>query len=743
MRLGRGKRLDLVLSGIVLLSAFLNIFNIWSQQYANAYYTTAVTSMLQSWHNFFYGSLDPGGYITVDKPPVTFWIQTAFAYVFGVHGWSVILPQALAGVGSVILMYVLVKPTFGRAAARLSALAMALTPVAVAVSRTNNIDSMLVFTLLLGAWMLFRGIIRRQAWWVIGAFAMIGVGFNMKMLQAYMVVPAFYLFYLLAFKGEWKKKLAVLAAASVVMVGVTLSWAVAVDLVPEENRPYIGGSDTNSVLELAFGYNGIARLKGMGRGGGGAPGGAPDRQMQQYGGARPGRQDAVQYGTNNTSNQTAQYVNNDNPYPQMAAPDGTNTSNPPQMPPDGTNMTDQQQVPSFGSNMTGQPHAPPGGANMPGGGDTRVQGRQGQNPGQGMTMPQGNRGGGMFNTGSAGPLRLLQSELSGQISWLLPFAAFAGVGLLAGVRRRKELTARQDEAIFWLAWLVPGMAFFSVAGFFHQYYLIMLAPPIAALAGAGAVELWHRYRGKEGWQKWLLPAAALATTALQVYILYPYQRTIGAYWPIGIGIAGAGLALALCLAMKKQKIASFAAASAVAVLLMAPLYWSATPVLYGDNSQLPVAGPGRQGFGGQRQGGGGSTGSSVVDTKLYQYVKSHNTGETYLFATTDTSTAETYIMQTGEAVMPMGGFNDSADKILTVEKMEKMIADKKVKFFLLGSGSGGGDRGGSGVITSWIISNSTEVPREEWQGGSTAQSGRQGGFTSGGTLYEINIGDEW
>lgn len=196
---------------IAILSAFLNSFYIWKNTYANAYYTAAVTSMLQSWHNFFYASLDPGGFITVDKPPVAFWIQSAFAYVCGVHGWSVILPQALAGVGSVLLLYYLVKPKFGKTAARLASLVMACSPIAVAVSRTNNIDSMLVFTLLLAVWLLFLGVRRQKTSCIIGAFAMIGLGFNMKMLQAYMVVPAFYLFCLLAGKSGWKKKLAVLA----------------------------------------------------------------------------------------------------------------------------------------------------------------------------------------------------------------------------------------------------------------------------------------------------------------------------------------------------------------------------------------------------------------------------------------------------------------------------------------------------------------------------------------------------
>lgn len=701
----QGQRFDFILIGIALLAAFLNIYNIWNSLYANAYYTSAVTSMLQNWHAFLYASLDPGGYVTVDKPPVTFWIQTAFAYIFGVHGWSVILPQALAGVGSVILLYVLVKPTFGRTAARLASLVMACTPVAVAVSRTNNIDSLLVFTLLLATWMLFRGISNQKAWWVLGAFAVIGVGFNMKMLQAYMVVPAFYLFYLLAFKGEWKKKLVVLVAATVVLVGVSASWAVAVDLVPEGNRPYIGGSQTNSVLELAFGYNGIARLKGMGRGG--FPGGAADRQTQQDESVRPGRQQTAPEGTSNTSTQ------------QQTAPNGTN-------------------------NMTNPPQAPPGGTSTPGGDDPRAEGRQNQPPNLGGDGPQGARGGGMFNIGNAGPLRLFQSELSGQISWLLPFAAFACVALLAGMRQRKPLTTKQNETLFWLTWLLPGMAFFSVAGFFHQYYLIMLSPPIAAIAGAGWVELWNQYRNREGLKMWLLPSAILAATAFQIYMLYPYQKMIGAGWSIGIGVAGVGLALVLYLAAEKQKLAAVAAIAGMLVLLAAPLYWSATPLLYGDNSMLPAAGPSRQGFGQRQGGGGGMNMLSHINKKLLEYLTRSNTGETYLFATNDTNTSEAYIIQTGAAVMPMGGFNGS-DNILTVEKLEKIVADKKVKFFLIPSGSGAwggfGDRGGSSEVMSWIRANSTEVPKEVWQDNSSVQGDLQGdprGEGNDRTLYEIN-----
>ncbi len=678
----QGQRFDMILICIALLSVFLNIFNIWNDQYANAYYTAAVTSMLQSFHNFFYASFDPAGYVTVDKPPVAFWVQTIFAYIFGVHGWSVILPQALAGVSSVLLMYVLVKPTFGKTAARLASLVMACTPIAVAVSRTNNIDSLLVFTLLLATWMLFRGIRNQKLSWVLGAFAMIGVGFNMKMLQAYMVVPAFYLFYLIAFKSEWKKKLAILGAATVLMMGVSVSWALVVDAIPQENRPYIGSSQTNSVMELAFGYNGMSRLTGMNRG---EPGPGPGATANQR--------------------QTQQDGNN---MPEGIGPDGNGDRGP-----------------------------------APGG-----------NGPQGKGM-----GGGMFGTGKAGPLRMFQTELSGQISWLLPFVAFSCVGLLAGIRFRKPLTAKQNETLFWLAWLLPGMVFFSIAGFFHHYYLITLAPAIAGLAGAGWVELWNQYRDKESWKRWLLPSGLLAATAFELYVLQPFQEQIGTGWSIGIGVAGIGLSLVLLFAAKKEKLSSMAAMAGMLVLLAAPLYWASTPFLYGDNSMMPQAGPsgGRpsvmelssqgppdqalpgQGPSGQRPGMGGGP-NSGINTKLLEYLTKNNTGEIYLFATTSSHTAAPYIIETGKAVMAMGGFSGS-DPILTVEKLKQLVADKKVKFFLIPSGSGFGGRGAgaSSEVMDWIRANSTEVPKEEWQTSSVRNDPQGGPMGMGNeTLYKIN-----
>ncbi|MEN6463413.1 MAG: glycosyltransferase family 39 protein [Syntrophomonas sp.] len=689
-------RFDLFLLGIALLAAFLNTYNIWNNLTGNTYYTAAVTSMLQSWHNFFFNSFDPGGYITIDKPPVTFWVQTLFAYIFGVHGWSVILPQALAGVGSVLLLYKLVKPSFGLTAARFASLIIACTPVAAAVSRTNNIDSLLVFTLLLAAWMLFKAMRNQKLSWVLGAFAMIGVGFNEKMLQAYMVVPAFYLFYLLAFKCAWKKKLAILAAATVVLVSVSLSWAVIVDSIPQDSRPYIGGSKTNSVLELALGYNGISRLTGNQGGGMGKNDGAMPNQTQ------------VQMDDGNGT------------IPEGFTPGSS-----------GQNGYRPQGAPPSGSAPNG---ATPNGA-PPQGFNHNDDGGPGQRPDGYFKGTQGRGSNGMFNTGQAGPLRLFQSELSGQASWLLPLVGFACVALLAGIRRRKPLTDKEKETLFWLAWLIPAAAFFSVAGFFHQYYLIMLAPPIAALAGAGWVELWNLYRSREGWKTWLLPAALFATTAFELFILQPYQSQIGIGWSIGIGSAGTVITVLLIMASKKEKLTSWAMIAGMLVLLAGPLYWAATPLIYGDNNVMPAAGPSQNQMG-QRQGMVSNMKSESSDSsdKLISYLTKNNTGEKYLFATTDANTAGPYIIKTGKAVMAMGGFSGT-DQVLTVSKIEKMVKNKEVKYFLISSGIGGG-RGGSSEVLNWVRTHSTEVPQSEWQ--STASQGGQLGRGESNTLYLID-----
>ncbi len=251
----------LALTAILALSAFLNLFRLTSEGYGNTYYAATVKNMLTSWHNFFFASFD-AGFVIVDKPPLGFWIQAASAKVFGFHGWSIMLPQAVAGVLSVAVLYHLVCRAFGPGAGLLAALTLALTPISVAINRHNNLEGLLVLAVLLAAWAFVRAAeTGRLPWLLLGAL-LVGLGFNIKMLQAFLVVPAFYLLYLVAAPvGLWRRMID-LALATVVLLAVSLSWAVAVDLTPADRRPYVGGSENNTVLDLIVGWNGVRRLTG-------------------------------------------------------------------------------------------------------------------------------------------------------------------------------------------------------------------------------------------------------------------------------------------------------------------------------------------------------------------------------------------------------------------------------------------------------------------------------------------------
>ncbi|MBC1997522.1 glycosyltransferase family 39 protein [Listeria marthii] len=681
------QRWDFYFVGIIVIAIFFNFYGIWNDDTVNPYYTAAVTSMVQNFHNFFYGAFDPAGFITVDKPPVALWLQAISALIFGVHGWSVILPQALAGVGSVILLYVLVKPRFGAWAARITALILALTPIAVAVTRTNNMDAILVFILLLATYFLFKAVNRAKFGWLLLAFGLIGVGFNVKMLQAFMVVPAFLLFYFIAVKLSWRKKLIQLVVALILMLGVSVSWAVVVDQTAASERPYVGSSQTNSVLELAFGYNGMERLLGQETGTGSSGGNM-----------------------------------------EMGGPPSNNST-------DSSNAT---------------PPTPPSG-NMQGGADgdggTPPQGNNGTPPtgGPGNTANGGTGSKmtgstGMFGTGNAGPLRLFQTALGDQISWFLPLAIIGMLAIFLAYRNENkriyQLNSKQKEMVFWAAWLIPVAGFFSVAGFFHHYYLIMLAPPIAVLSGAGLVALFRLYRHKDNWQKFLLPTTLTITGALQAFFVASYLPILAAV----IGIAALAVSIALiAIRQSHTKLAAKITALALAILLIAPTYWSLTPILYGGNSSLPEAGPQL------KQSSGGGFADASVDSGLISYLQKNNTGETYLFGTTDATTAGPYIIKTKEAVMALGGFNGT-DPTLTVKQLKQMIKSGEIKYFYLPSNSKASDSD----VVKWIQENGTEIDQSEWSSStstdddttSSASQNTNGGApgmngSGEGTLYQL------
>lgn len=654
-------RFDWILGVILVLALFLYSWQIWKAGSANAFYTAAIKSMTESFHNFWYGSFDPAGYITVDKPPVALWFMAISAKIFGVHGWSVVLPSVLFGVGSIYLMYRLVQPYFGKNAARLSALALTLTPIVVADSRTNNMDATLVFFLMLALYFLEKAIGNRKIWSLLISFGLIGLAFNVKMLQAFMVLPAMYLFYWLAANETWKRKITKLTFATISLLVFTLAYPISVDMTPASSRPYVGGSETNSLLELAFGYNGSERLLGQTTGTGGTFGGGMNSKTQN-------KQDGGMAGGGKA--------------------------------PTGMKQNGKTGTPPGGKQMKGQPNG--GGKGGPG------------------KMGNGGGGGGAFNIGTAGPFRLFQSALGPEVSWLLPFAVFGLIGGLVFFRDRRKrwfkLSAQQKQLILWTSWLIPVYGFFSIASFFHPYYMIMLAPPIAALFGTGVNALVGLFKNnlRTSWKVYLLPAAIIATAALQSWYVYSYYPWLT--WIILIAAIGFSIGLAI---LPRGKAFQTLLVGGILLIMAAPAWWSLTPTIAAESAMIPTAGPSLlTSSSSGMPGGGGGMGNDSVNTKLLNYLKKNQGNAKYLFATSDSTTAAPYIIKTGEAVMAMGGFNGT-DPAITLSQFKKLVKNGELKYFYYSGKSGNTE------IINWIKKHATKVKTSLYQ--STNHTGSQTG----------------
>jgi len=262
------------LLGLLVLTGFLYIWGLGASGWANAFYSAAAQAGSVSWEAFFYGSSDAANAITVDKTPGALWIMELSARIFGVNAWSILVPEALMGVATVGLLYTTVKRWYGPAAGLIAGAISALTPVAVLMFRFNNPDALLVLLMVVGAYATTRAIENGSTKWLMIAGLSVGFGFLTKMLQALLVVPAYALAYLLFGKPRLGKRIGQLLLSGLAMV-VSAGWYIAiVELVPASMRPYIGGSQNNSLLELTLGYNGLGRLSGdetgsVGGGGGG------------------------------------------------------------------------------------------------------------------------------------------------------------------------------------------------------------------------------------------------------------------------------------------------------------------------------------------------------------------------------------------------------------------------------------------------------------------------------------------
>ena len=261
------------LIAIVALAAALCLWDLTISGYANTYYAAAARAASESWKAWFFGALDPGSFITVDKPPLSLWLMGLSARALGFSSFSILLPQALCTIAAVGLLYATVRRVFGPVAGLVAAAVLAVSPITVAMARVDMPDALLVLLLVASAWLLVRAIETGRTTFLLWCGAVVGLAFMTKMLQGWMVVPALATAYLVAGPPRLLVRIRQLVFAGLAMVAVSAAWPLAVSLWPAASRPYIGGSTNGSVWDLIFGYNGFGRLTGAENGPGGGGGG--------------------------------------------------------------------------------------------------------------------------------------------------------------------------------------------------------------------------------------------------------------------------------------------------------------------------------------------------------------------------------------------------------------------------------------------------------------------------------------
>jgi 4-amino-4-deoxy-L-arabinose transferase-like glycosyltransferase len=576
------------LAAIVVLAALLNLFALDREGWSNTYYAAAVRSMLAGPSTFFFGAFDPGGFITIDKPPLGFWVEALSARLFGYSGVSLLLPGALAAIASVWLLARLVGRRFGRLAGLVAALVLAVSPISVATARNNTVDSLLVLVILFAVASTLRWGDTGRARWLILAMVLVGVGFNVKMLEAYLILPALGLAVLVDQRWSLRRRVGHLALAVVPLLLVSFSWALIVDAIPAASRPFVGGSAANSVVDLALNYNGIERLAG------------------------------------------------------------------------------------------------------------------------GQSFP---------NLGRVGPLRLFDPSLSGQISWWLVLGLLGLAVAVVELRRRPARRRFLVPLALWSGWFATAAVFFSVARFWHPHYLVMFAPAVAALAGAGCAALLRAWR-RPGPAGWLLPISVVASglaEAMIVGVARGFDWLQGTAVVLSLALGGGLFLLRAGLGtIGRDRAAGFAlTVTAVLALAVAPLTWSAWTTLHPPGASLPVGGP--PAAGSARGGGaflglpsGGPTGSPAgsgpvgrASSALVAFALEHQHDATFVLATASAQQAAPIIIATGLPVMSLGGFSGD-DQTLTVAEFEARVAAGDVRYVLVGGFSaGGGYFGGANDVIRW------------------------------------------
>jgi 4-amino-4-deoxy-L-arabinose transferase-like glycosyltransferase len=715
-----------VLIGIAAVAAFLYAWNI-TQAGLAPFYSVAVKSMSESWKAFFYGAFDPKATITIDKLAGSFLPQALSARIFGFHPWSLALPQVIEGVISVLVMYRVVRRWAGVMPGLLAAALFTLTPIAASMFGHSMEDGALTLCLVLAADAYQRAVMEARLRSLIWSGVWVGLGFQAKMMQAWMILPALAIGYLIAAPAPLRRRIGQLSVAGVVMLAVSLSWIALYTFTPASDRPYVDGSTDNSAAAMVFGYNGLERFgisipgavtsgPGVSAGRGGAGGGQPS-------GTGP-----------------------------VLAPGGTGSGT-------GSSATGSSPPGGTGTGSTGT-----GGGAAATGAPAAFQRTAGSSFGQGWT-------------------KLLGSDYGPEIGWLYPLAILALIfGLLWTWRARRTDQVRAGF-VMWGIWLLTvGLIFSKMSTIPHTAYMSSLAPPLAALSAAGLVMFWRYYRAGDA-RGWMLPVAVAAELAWAVFLWRDYGGFLP--WVRTAAIVAGVIAIVVMVMTKltrraRGRLATAGLTVGVVAALAAPSAWAASVLdtRYGGSSFNASAGPagamgggatvggaggapasgqasgqardefierfrgdggyrssagrygrrtGDRGFGGGGAGGilGSTTALSASERELYDYVSAHRDGASYLMAVSSWSEASPYILSTGQEVMPMGGFSGSVPEP-TLARVKELVSSGQLRFFLL-SGSGGAAGGGFGgggttaqTIASWVQNACRTVPARDY--GSSAET---------------------
>jgi 4-amino-4-deoxy-L-arabinose transferase-like glycosyltransferase len=628
------------LAAVLTLSALLNVAGLSRLGYGNPYYAAGVRSMLTSWHNLLYVSFDAGGFVSIDKPPLAFWLQAASARLLGFSGVSLLLPEAVAGVVSVALLHHLVARAWGRLPGLVAAALLAISPISVVASRSNIVDGVLVMVILLAAVAVSRAVDGGRLRWLLLSALLVGLGFNVKMLEAYLVLPALGLVYLLAAPLPWRRRILHLGAAAVVLVTVSLSWAVAVDLTPASQRPYVGSSTGDSELNLAVGYNGWGRVTGG--------------QLR-----RPAGREAT---------------------PGRSAPAG-----------------------GFAARESGAP----------------------------------------------GPLRLLEAPLGSQVGWLLPLALVGLVTAAARQRWRQPADRRRRSLLLWGTWLLGEGVFFSVAGTVHAYYLAMLGPAIAALAGIGLVTMWREVRSgtRRGWVPPVVAVVGVAAEAAWVLSGFPAWSR----WLTPLILACAAAALLLLAASRwrpaaVRPVTVLAALAALVAMLAGPATWTADTVAAGSTAVLPSAGPPSASQDALVRGltrGRPPVPFGGVDPALLRYLESHQGSDRYLVGSLSAMSVAPYMLASDRPALALGGFM-GRDRIVDPRQLAGMVGGGEVRDLLvpapagrLRSPFGFPGAGVNDDLVAWVRAHCAVLPPGLW---STPRRGGATGWAVSQQLYDCGAG---